>query len=90
MYGYGAEGYGVPQPDDNQDSTRSSSEEEILENQDLTLDKDEIARDLLLNNSEADNKETSVVDLFESVATSHTVRLLRCKDRLLLEKSLIF
>ncbi|XP_041357861.1 mesoderm induction early response protein 1-like [Gigantopelta aegis] len=81
MYGYGAEGYSVPQPDDNQDSTRSSSEEEILENQDLTLDKDEIARDLLINNSEADNKETSVVDLFESVATSHTVRLLRSSSR---------
>ena len=59
--------------------TRSSSEEEILSNQDLTLDKDEIARDLLKN---VDNpeQETSVTDLLQSVhVPSQTARLLRCK-----------
>ena len=57
--------------------TRSSSEEEILSNQDLTLDKDEIARDLL-HNIDAD-RETSVTDLLDSVEPSQTERLLRCK-----------
>jgi len=42
--------------------TYSSSEEEILSNQDLTLDKDEIARDLLMRNDNMDH-ETSVNDL---------------------------
>ena len=56
--------------------TRSSSEEEILSNQDLTLDKEEIARDLLKNE---DNDETSVNDLMDSVEMpSQTMRLLRC------------
>ena len=67
MYGYG-------EPHD----TRSSSEEEILSNQDLTLDKEEIARDLLID--EEHDKETTVNDLLDSVEVpSHTVRLLRCK-----------
>ncbi|XP_046544736.1 mesoderm induction early response protein 1-like [Haliotis rubra] len=74
-------GCGQPNEDDAHDNTRSSSEEEILSNHDLTLDKDEIARDLLKNNSEADDKETSVTDLFETVATSHTARLLRSSSR---------
>ncbi|KAL5017577.1 hypothetical protein ScPMuIL_007166 [Solemya velum] len=66
MYRVGAE------PQD----TRSSSEEEILSNQDLTLDKEEIARDLLKNN-DSDDKETSVNDLLDSVSSSQTARLLR-------------
>ena len=61
-----------------QQDTRSSSEEEILSNQDLTLDKDEIARDLL-SNSDEDDKETNVNDLIDSVTSSQTARLLRCK-----------
>lgn len=68
MYRVGAE------PQD----TRSSSEEEILSNQDLTLDKEEIARDLL-KNSDSDDKETSVNDLLDSVSSSQTARLLRCE-----------
>ena len=63
MYGYGGE----PQ------ETKSSSEEEILSNQDLTLDKDEIARDLLKNDD--NDRETSVTDLLDSVEVpSQTVR----------------
>lgn len=58
--------------------TRSSSEEEILSSQDLTLDKEEIARDLL-SNSDEDDKETNVNDLLDSVSSSQTARLLRCK-----------
>lgn len=80
---YGASGGSLPMadhPDSHLDSndTRSSSEEEILSNQDLTLDKDEIARDLLKNDEDKD-KETTVTDLLESVhVPSHTARLLRC------------
>ena len=59
--------------------SRSSSEEEILSNQDLTLDKEEIARDLLSNSEDTDDKETDVHDLLESVESSQTARLLRCK-----------
>ena len=84
MYGYGSGGGGgdssslPPSASETQD-TRSSSEEEILSNQDLTLDKDEIARDLLNDHDEADH-ETTVNDLLDSVQMpSHTVRLLRCK-----------
>jgi len=44
------------------DETYSSSEDEILSSQDLTLDKDEIARDLLLRHDSHDH-ETSVNDL---------------------------
>ena len=58
-------------------STRSSSEEEILSNQDLTLDKEEIARDLLKHDDGDD--ETSVHELLDSVEMpSQTIRLLRC------------
>ena len=64
---------------DNEDSARSSSESEILENQDLTLDKEEIARDLLANNGPADDRETTINDLLHTVASSRTARLLRCK-----------
>jgi hypothetical protein len=49
--------------DNTNETTYSSSEEEILSNQDLTLDKDEIARDLLLSRSEGHDRETSVSDL---------------------------
>ncbi len=60
--------------------SRSSSEEEILSNQDLTLDKEEIARDLQLKNEDEHEGETSVTDLLDSVEMpSQTVRLLRCK-----------
>lgn len=59
--------------------TRSNSEEEILSNQDLTLDKEEIARDLLSNSDENEDKETDVHDLLNSVSSSQTARLLRCK-----------
>ncbi|XP_074642839.1 mesoderm induction early response protein 1-like [Tubulanus polymorphus] len=73
MYGYGGE----PQ------ETRSSSEEEILSNQDLTLDKEEIARDLLKHDDT--NNETSVTDLLDSVEVpsenSQTVRLLRSRSQ---------
>ena len=72
MYGYNAVNNSAEQQD-----TRSSSEEEILSNQDLTLDKDEIARDLLKNSDDDDDKETDVHDLINSV--SQTARLLRCK-----------
>ncbi len=74
MYGYGT---GPPPPSEPLQESRSSSEEEILSNQDLTLDKDEIARDLL-KDDDIDN-ETSVNDLMDSVnIPSQTVRLLRC------------
>lgn len=66
---------------DEPQDTRSSSEEEILSNQDLTLDKEEIARDLLKTSDDDDDKETSVHDLLNSVhvSSSQTNRLLRCK-----------
>lgn len=61
------------------DNTQSSSSEEILSNQDLTLDKDEIARDLLQLGDQND-KEMSVHDLLDSVDTSvSSSRLLRCE-----------
>lgn len=47
--------------------------------QDLTLDKDEIARDLLSNSDENEDEETDVHDLMEAVSSSQTARLLRCK-----------
>jgi len=49
--------------DNTNETTYSSSEDEILSNQDLTLDKDEIARDLLLSRGEGHDRETSVSDL---------------------------
>lgn len=75
---------------DNEDSARSSSESEILENQDLTLDKEEIARDLLANNGPGDDRETTINDLLHTVASSRTARLLRCKyhGKLFLSKGL--
>lgn len=83
MYGYGSGGVdssnSFPPSNSETQDTRSSSEEEILSNQDLTLDKDEIARDLLQESDEAD-QETTVNELLHSVEMpSNTVRLLRCK-----------
>ena len=76
MY-YGGQAGSSPAGPENQQDTRSSSEEEILSNQDLTLDKEEIARDLL-KQEDVDN-ETSVNDLLDSVEMpSQTIRLLRC------------
>jgi len=49
--------------DNTNETTYSSSEDEILSNQDLTLDKDEIARDLLLSRGEGHDRETTVSDL---------------------------
>ncbi|XP_029644283.1 mesoderm induction early response protein 1 isoform X2 [Octopus sinensis] len=60
--------------------TRSSSEEDILISQNLTLDKEEIARDLL-SNSDEDDKETNVNDLLDSVSSSQTARLLRSNSQ---------
>ncbi len=79
MYGYGNSDGTLPSASSEPHDTRSSSEEEILSNQDLTLDKDEIARDLLKNDDH--DKETSVNELLDSVdmIPSQTVRLLRCK-----------
>ena len=78
MYGYSN---GEPPSVTTQGSdSRSSSEEEILSNQDLTLDKEEIARDLLSNSEDSEDKETDVHDLLESVESSQTARLLRCKN----------
>lgn len=61
-------------PSDSQD-TRSSSEEDILSNRDLTLDKEEIAKDLLQDDDADITATANVNDLLDSV--SHTVRLLR-------------
>ncbi|KAK3091530.1 hypothetical protein FSP39_020549 [Pinctada imbricata] len=80
MYGYGGGGT-VPPDQSEQQDTRSSSEEEILSNQDLTLDKDEIARDLLKNSDDDDDKETTAHELLSSVANSQTVRLLRSQSQ---------
>ncbi|XP_021356745.1 mesoderm induction early response protein 1-like isoform X2 [Mizuhopecten yessoensis] len=70
---------------DEPQDTRSSSEEEILSNQDLTLDKEEIARDLLKTSDDDDDKETTVNDLLNSVhvssAQSQTNRLLRSNSQ---------
>ena len=49
--------------------TYSSSEDSILSNRDLTLDKDEIARDLLLTRAEGHDRETSVNDLITGLDT---------------------
>ncbi|XP_061166133.1 mesoderm induction early response protein 1-like [Saccostrea echinata] len=79
MYGYG----GGPRPvvaEERQD-TRSSSEEEILSNHDLTLDKDEIARDILKTSDDDDDKETTAHELLSSVSSSQTARLLRSKSQ---------
>ena len=69
-------------PDNSQLMSASSSEEEILENQDLTLDKEVITRDLL-NNAAVEDKNVSVDDLIQNVShsqpLSETERLLRCE-----------
>ncbi len=78
MYGYSGSGPPNPPSDPLQES-RSSSEEEILSNQDLTLDKDEIARDLHFLKDEENDHATNVNDLMDSVnLKSNTARLLRC------------
>ena len=83
MYGYN-NGGDPPSSDTTTGSdSRSSSEEEILSNQDLTLDKEEIARDLLSNSGgEIEDKETGVDDLLETMEQSQTARLLRCRCHL--------
>ncbi|XP_048760666.1 mesoderm induction early response protein 1-like isoform X2 [Ostrea edulis] len=79
MYGYGG---GVrPVVAEERQDTRSSSEEEILSNHDLTLDKDEIARDILKNSDDDDDKETTAHELLSSVSSSQTARLLRSKSQ---------
>lgn len=79
MYGYGGGGGARPVVVDERQDTRSSSEEEILSNHDLTLDKDEIARDILKTSDDDDDKETTAHELLSSVSSSQTARLLRCK-----------
>ena len=84
MYGYGGPGPANPSSEPLQES-RSSSEEEILSNQDLTLDKDEIARDLHFLKDEENDDSTSVNELMDSVnLKSNTARLLRCMHHLLI------
>ena len=80
MYGYGGGGRSIPPAAaSEQNESRSSSEEEILSNQDLTLDKEEVARDLLQYDEDS-NKETTATDLLDCVQIpSSTARLLRCK-----------
>lgn len=65
-------------PDNSKSNSSSSSEEEILESQNLTLDKDVISRDLL-NSDGGEDRDISVVELIHTVSHSHTERLLRCK-----------
>ena len=79
MYGY-ANGAAPPEASETH-ASRSSSEEEIIINQDLTLDKDQVAQDLL-RDGEDSNKETSATDLLKYVKIpSHTARLLRCESK---------
>lgn len=66
--------------DNTNETTYSSSEEEILSNQDLTLDKDEIARDLLLSRSEGHDRETSVSDLITVLDMRGTQHVLDSVD----------
>lgn len=84
MYGYAGQGGSRPAVVDERQDTRSSSEEEILSNHDLTLDKDEIARDILKTSDDDDDKETTAHELLSSVSSSQTARLLRCKQLLFL------
>ena len=69
--------------DNSRSASTSSSEEEILENQDLTLDKEVITRDLLNNATPVEDRDISVNELIQNVSRSqtlsHTERLLRCK-----------
>lgn len=62
-------------------SAISSSEEEILESQDLTLDKEEIARDLLSPKPRRhdDHHHHHNVDHLMPSSSSSTARLLRCE-----------
>lgn len=77
--------YGAPpESSEAQGDSRSSSEEEIIINRDLTLDKDQVAQDLLRDDEDS-NKETSANDLLQYVKLpSHTARLLRCEYDILL------
>lgn len=84
MYGYEGQRGSRPAVEDERQDTRSSSEEEILSNHDLTLDKDEIARDILKTSDDDDDKETTAHELLSSVSSSQTARLLRCKQPLFL------
>lgn len=84
MYGYEGPGGSRPAVVDERQDTRSSSEEEILSNHDLTLDKDEIARDILKTSDDDDDKETTAHELLSSVSSSQTARLLRCEQPLFL------
>lgn len=84
MYGYEGQRGSRPAVEDERQDTRSSSEEEILSNHDLTLDKDEIARDILKTSDDDDDKETTAHELLSSVSSSQTARLLRCKQNLFL------
>jgi hypothetical protein len=80
MYGYGAPHSGDPNDSFPSSESRSSSEEEILSNQDLTLDKDEIAPNLVHPDHDETSQGTTAKDLIDSVdMSSNTVRLLRCE-----------
>lgn len=81
MYGYEGQRGSRPAVEDERQDTRSSSEEEILSNHDLTLDKDEIARDILKTSDDDDDKETTAHELLSSVSSSQTARLLRSKSQ---------
>ncbi|XP_005105981.1 mesoderm induction early response protein 1 [Aplysia californica] len=67
--------------DNSRSASSSSSEEEILENKDLTLDKEVISRDLLNNAATAEDRDISVNELIQNVSRSQTLsqteRLLR-------------
>ncbi|GFR79478.1 mesoderm induction early response protein 1-like [Elysia marginata] len=67
----------VVEPADNSRSTTSSSEEEILESQNLTLDKEAVARDLLNSGAPAEDRDISVNELLQNVSRSQAERLLR-------------
>ena len=69
----------VMEPADNSRSTTSSSEEEILESQNLTLDKEAVARDLLNSGAPAEDRVISVNELIQNVSRSQAERLLRCE-----------
>ncbi|RUS86622.1 hypothetical protein EGW08_005638 [Elysia chlorotica] len=67
----------VMEPADNSRSTTSSSEEEILESQNLTLDKEAVARDLLNSVAPVEDRDISVNELIQNVSRSQAERLLR-------------
>ena len=71
--------YGAPPEAAETHDSRSSSEEDIIINRDLTLDKDQIAQDLLRDDEDS-NKEISANELLQYVKLpSNTARLLRCE-----------